>query len=110
MWSQIVAWLGSAAAVSFFKKIGKIIWDYAWGFIQSLWNNFWIILIASTCSGLFIYYYNMLYSWFAFPPLLNYAILGIFAIINFSWVVGYWKSPPDKQESNSSGPSVSTGN
>ena len=110
MWSQIVAWLGSAAAVSFFKKIGKVIWDCAWGFIKSLWDNAWVIFIAGACSGLFIYFYNMLNGWFGFPPLLNIAVLGIFALINFSWVVSYWKSPPSDSGSKSEGSKVSTGN
>ena len=91
------------------KEVGKWIWGYTWKTLRTFWENKYILIIASACSGFFIYYYNMLYSWFAFPPLLNIAILGIFALINISWVVSYWKTVPESG-GNSSGPSVSTGN
>jgi len=92
------------------KEVGKWIWGYAKRTLLTFWENKWILMIAGTCSGFFIYYYNMLYGWFAFPPLLNYAILGIFALINLSWVASYWKSPPSDNQSNSEGPTISTGN
>jgi hypothetical protein len=91
------------------KEVGKWIWGYAKKTLFQFWENKWILIIAGTCSGLFIYYYNMLYSWFAFPPLLNIAVLGIFALINISWVASYWKSVPEG-EGKSEGPSVTTGN
>ena len=91
------------------KEVGKWIWGYAKKTLFQFWENKWILIVAGTCSGLFIYYYNMLYSWFAFPPLLNIAVLGIFALINISWVVSYWKSVPEG-EGKSEGPTVSTGN
>lgn len=92
------------------KEVGKWIWGYAKRTFWTMWENKWVIFIAGTCSGLFIGCYNMLYSWFAFPPLMNWAILGIFALINFSWVVSYWKSPPSDSQGSNQGPSVSTGN
>ena len=87
------------------KEVGKWAWGYAKKTFWNFWENKWIIFIAGTCSGFFIYYYNMLYSWFAFPPLLNIVVLGIFALINFSWVVSYWKSSPESGQSE--GPKVS---
>jgi len=92
------------------KEVGKWIWGYAKRTLLTFWENKWILMIAGTCSGIFIYYYNMLYGWFCFPPILNIAVLGIFALINISWVVSYWKSPPSDNQSNSSGPGISTGN
>jgi hypothetical protein len=91
------------------KEVGKWIWGYAKKTLLTFWENKWILIVAGVCNGLFIYYYNLLYRWFAFPPLLNYAVLGIFAIINFSWVVGYWKSVPESGGSSGS-PSVGTSN
>jgi len=107
--SLTAAAIGSLLVKSL-KEVGKWIWGYAKGTLLSLWDNKYILIIAGTCSGLFIYYYNMLYSWFAFPPLLNYAILGIFALINFSWVIGCWKNPPSDSGNKSESPQVSTGN
>ena len=92
------------------KEVGKWIWGYAKKTLLTFWENKWVLMIAGTCSGIFIYYYNMLYSWFAFPPLLNIAVLGIFALINISWVVSYWKSPPSDSQGGNQGPTVSTGN
>jgi len=76
------------------KEVGKWIWNYAKSTVLSLWDNKWIIVIAGTTSGIFFYYYRVLYSWFVFPPLLNIAIIGIFALTNITWVASYWKSPP----------------
>ena len=81
-----------AVVVKALKEVGKWAWGYAQKTLSQIWDNKWILIIAGACSGLFIYYYNMLYNWFAFPPLLNYGILGIFALINLSWVASYWKS------------------
>jgi hypothetical protein len=92
------------------KKTGEWLWGYAKKALWSLWDNKWIIFIAGTCNGFFIYFYNMLHGWFAFPPILNIAILGIFALINLSWLIGYWKSPPNDSGGSNQGPSVSTGN
>jgi hypothetical protein len=78
--------------VSALKEVGKIVLNQAQKTLTTLWDNKWILIIAGTSSGIFIYYYNMLHSWFGFPPLLNTAILGIFALTNLAWVVSYWKS------------------
>ena len=69
------------AIVTALKEVGKWVWGYAKKTFFPLWDNKWILLVAGTSSGIFIYYYNMLGKWFAFPPLLNMAILGIFALI-----------------------------
>lgn len=97
------------AIVKALKEIGKWMWGYAKKTLLQFWENKWVIFIAGTCSGIFIYYYNMLNSWFGFPALLNMAVLGIFALINLAWVVSYWKSVPEGG-GESKGPSVSTGN
>jgi len=91
------------------KEVGKWIWGYAKKSFFSLWDNKWILIVAGTSSGLFIYYYNMLYKWFGFPPLLNTAILGIFALINLSWVVVNWKQAPSEGGGSGKSPKVSTG-
>jgi len=91
------------------KEVGKWMWGYAKKTLFSFWENKYVLMIAGACSGIFIYYYNMLYRWFAFPPILNIAILGIFALINISWVVSYWKSAPEEKSESGSGPNVSAG-
>ncbi|KLL04125.1 MAG: hypothetical protein MRERV_27c011 [Mycoplasmataceae bacterium RV_VA103A] len=88
------------------KEVGKWAWGYIKKTISNLWENKWIILVAGASHGLFIMYYNMLNNWFAFPTLLNIGVLGIFALINLSWVVGYWKSSPSDSKSNNQGPQV----
>lgn len=95
--------------VTALKEVGKWIWGYAKKTFLTFWENKYILVIASTCSVLFIGLYNMLYNWFAFPPILNIGVLGIFALINISWVASYWKSVPESGGSQP-GPSVSTGN
>jgi hypothetical protein len=88
------------------KEVGKWIWGYAKRTLLTFWENKYILFIAGVCSGIFTYYYNMLHSWFAFPSILNIAVLGIFALINFAWVASYWKSlPTDGKQSE--GPKVS---
>jgi len=91
------------------KEAGKLIWGYAKKTLLNMWDNKYILIIAGFSSGVFVYYYNILYQWFGFPPLLNTAILGIFALINFSWVVSHWKSAPSESSGGSKGPKVSTG-
>ena len=76
------------------KTIGKWVWGYAQSALQSMWDNKWIILIASTCGGLFLGIMNMLNGWFAFPGLLNVGIQGIFHLNNMVWVASNWKSSP----------------
>jgi len=98
-----------ATIIKALKEVGKWIWGYAKKTILTFWENKWILIIAGTCSGIFIYYYNMLNGWFGFPPLLNIAVLGIFALINLAWVASYWKTVPESGGSNQ-GSSVSTGN
>jgi hypothetical protein len=87
--------------VSALKEVGKTIFNHAKKAVLTLWDNKWILIIAGTSSGIFLYYYNMLHSWFGFPPILNTAILGIFALTNFTWVVSYWKSSNDNSSSKS---------
>ncbi|WNE40439.1 MAG: hypothetical protein GBAus27B_000506 [Mycoplasmataceae bacterium] len=99
------------AIMTALKFVVKELWGYAKKAISTLWDNALTITIAGTSSGLFIYYYNMLYQWFAFAPLLNITILGIFALLNFSWVVSNWKSAPNSPSGDSnSGLNVRTGN
>ncbi|WNE40887.1 MAG: hypothetical protein mread185_000344 [Mycoplasmataceae bacterium] len=43
---------------------------------------------------------------FAFAPLLNIAVLGIFALMNLSWVVSNWKQAPSSPNGSNEGPSV----
>lgn len=92
--------------VSALKEVGKL----AWGFAKKTWQTFlenkWVIMVAGTSSGIFLYYYNMLYSWFAFPTILNIGVLGIFALTNIAWVISNWKSVPSDNKSDSSGPKV----
>ena len=98
-----------ATLIKALKEVAKWAWGYAKKAFTQLWDNKWILLMAGACHGLFLYYYNMLYQWFAFPPLLNIGVLGVFALINLSWVVSYWKSSPS--ESGGGGTTqVSTGN
>lgn len=99
-----------AAILKALKGVLKWAWGYVKKTLHSFWENKWILAVAGTCSGLFIYCYNMLNNWFAFPPILNMAILGIFALINLSWLVSYWKSVPEEKKEGSDGPNVSTGN
>lgn len=70
--------------VSALKIVGKELLGYAKKALSSFLDNALVITIAGISSGLFIYYYNMLYNWFAFAPILNIAVLGIFALMNFS--------------------------
>ncbi|WNE41219.1 MAG: hypothetical protein mread185_000676 [Mycoplasmataceae bacterium] len=53
------------------KEVGKWIWGYAKKTLLTLWDNKFILIVAGTSSGIFIYYYNMLNNWFGFPPILN---------------------------------------
>jgi hypothetical protein len=114
MWAKILEWLGSIAFMEFLKKIVKWVWGYAWSWLKTMWDNAYVayvILIAGISSGLFLYYYNMLYNWFGFPLILNIAVLGIFALVNLSWVVSNWKQAPSSPSGDSnSGLNVRTGN
>jgi hypothetical protein len=102
-----LAWLGSAAFIELLKSSAKWIWGYAWSFLKSLWDNKWILVVASTCTTFFLLIMNMLNSWFGFPALFNIGVHGIFHLSNFVWVVGYWKSSPTPSGgNNSSGPKV----
>ncbi|MCE8163229.1 MAG: hypothetical protein I3273_02670 [Candidatus Moeniiplasma glomeromycotorum] len=97
-----------SAIVKALKEVGQWAWGYAKKTLAQFWENKWILLIAGVCSGIFVYYYNMLNSWFGFPLLLNIGILGIFALMNISWVVSYWK-PLSEGGSGGGGVKVSTG-
>ncbi|WNE40332.1 MAG: hypothetical protein GBAus27B_000399 [Mycoplasmataceae bacterium] len=110
MWTQILSWLGSISFLEFLKKIAKWAWGYAWGVIKNLWDNALTITIAGLSSGLLLYYYNMLYQWFAFAPILNITVLGIFALINISWVISNWKNAPSSPSSSSAGTSIRLNN
>ena len=95
-----------SAVVTGLKEVGKVIFKQAQRTLATLWDNKWILIIAGTSSGIFLYYYGMLHSWFGFPPILNTAILGIFALTNFAWVVSYWKSSSGSDSGGSSSPKV----
>lgn len=97
-----------ATLIKALKTVGKWAWNYAQKTLQSFWDNKWLLIVAGFSSGIFLYYYNMLYNWFAFPPLLNIGVLGVFALINLSWVATSWKSAPSGGGGGES-PKVSTG-
>jgi len=95
--------------VTALKEVGKWAYGYLKKTILTLWDNKYVIFVAGTSSGLFLYYYNMLYNWFTFAPILNMAVLGIFALLNLSWVISNWKQVPT-DSNNNSGPSVQINN